>query len=236
MPDCKGLRCAQLSHIASTSAAANNTERTKTTVVPKDLAKSTTKSAITGMNSIGDATTLTPASEISITASVVLLAMHPHIFAGKMLSVAVKKKMTSSLSLGGSNTMAHGNTGYEHIDTATLIDKHTTARNEQTLIEKELHKRRIFGVYALPASGVCGGGVDQSRCIAVFSSEESAFSFSEKKTRCIYPTAGSDVRCITHRDIPLDVKIDDDDIKTAIGRLRVHSERLQKSKQGLLFY
>jgi hypothetical protein len=35
---------------------------------------------------------LTPASEISITASVVLLAMHPHIFAGKMLSVAVKKK------------------------------------------------------------------------------------------------------------------------------------------------
>ena len=92
MPDCKGLRCAQLSHIASTSAAANDTERTKTTVVPKDLAKSTTKSAITGMNSIGDATTLTPASEISIATSVVLLAMHPHIFAGKMLSVAVKKK------------------------------------------------------------------------------------------------------------------------------------------------
>jgi hypothetical protein len=134
--------------------------------------------------------------------------------------------------------MAHVDAGYEHIDTATLIDKHTTARNEQTLIEKELHKRRIFGVYALPASGVCGGGVDQSRCIAVFSSEESAFSFAEKNTGCIYPTAGSDadVRRITHRDIPLDVKIDDDDIKTAMDRLRVHSERLQKSKQGLLFY
>jgi len=88
MPDCKGLRCAQLSHIASTSAAANNTERTKTTVVPKDLAKSTTKSAITGMNSIGDATTLTHASEISITASVVLLAMHPHIFAENMAGIS----------------------------------------------------------------------------------------------------------------------------------------------------